>query len=267
MESKFKIWNEPLIHFLLIGGLIFGADRLLIPEQKELIIVDKNNIDFLVKKREDMTLSTLSDQEVDALVTAYVDDEILYREAYRRGLNVGDTRMRHNMILKMRGLLVSEISVPTDEDLKTYYEQNRKKYSTPELVELQHLFFSESSRVPEGLLESLHNNPEKPTKGDLHRPTLGQTTLQRAKSELTDLFGIDAAKALAEADSNQWMGPFTSNQGIHFVRRERIIPPTAASYEDIEDYLIMDWEITEARKLIQIELANVRENYKIVVER
>lgn len=267
MEFKSTLWREPLIHFLLIGALIFAIDRFLVPEQKELIIVDQDSIEFLIEKRQNLELNTLSELEIDNLIAAYIDDEILYREAYRRGLNVGDSRMRHNMILKMRGLLISEVALPTNEQLQTYYKANLAKYTTPELLETQHLFFSDQSRVPKSLLAALQSHQEVPIKGDFHRPSLGQETLQGTKGELTDLFGFDAAKALVETQSEDWMGPFVSNQGIHFVRKLRSIPPETAPYEDIEDYLRMDWELTEARKLIQLELANVRNNYEIVIER
>ncbi len=100
-----RLLKEPLVHFLVLALLLFAIDYVFSSSQKERIVVDQQSIDYLIKQRADLELRELSAEEKQETIESYIDDEILLREAYKRGLNNNDSRMRRNMILKMRGLL------------------------------------------------------------------------------------------------------------------------------------------------------------------
>lgn len=96
-----RIWalvrHEPLVHFLALAALLFVLDQVFSSTQKEKIIVDEQTADFLIKQREDLELRKLTPEERQETIAAFIEDEILYREAYKRGLDKGDTRMRRNL--------------------------------------------------------------------------------------------------------------------------------------------------------------------------
>lgn len=107
-----RILYEPLFHFLILAGLLFFVDALLSVDTKEQILVDRQTAQYVIKLREELELRPLSPEEKQAVVENYVADEILYRESYKRGLDKSDTRMRRNLILKMRGLITDEVKTP-----------------------------------------------------------------------------------------------------------------------------------------------------------
>ncbi|MEE1674934.1 peptidylprolyl isomerase [Agarivorans aestuarii] len=267
MNLKHAFLKEPLLHFLLMGGLIFLADALLASDRKEQIFVDQSSIDYLVKQQERLSLRTYSDEEIDQLIAAYIEDEILYREAYKRGLNQGDTRMRRNMILKLRGLMIAKVKEPSEAQLKDFYQNNLERYTSPEQFQVDHVYFKDESSVSPGLLEELNQGADFRSLSESYFQTYGQSSINSLRSELASLFGEQASRYIVETDSDQWKGPFSSAQGIHFVKRSGITPPKVAAFEQVEPYLPMDWQAAEARKLIDAELDSVRENYSIVVER
>lgn len=136
-----KFLKEPLIHFLVLAALLFIAEYLFSAQQKERMVVDQQSIDFLIKQRTDLELRTLTEEEKRETVENYIDDEILLREAYKRGLNNNDSRMRRNMILKMRGLLQGEAEEPTEEELKVFYKNYPDQFQQPALFSMYQVFF------------------------------------------------------------------------------------------------------------------------------
>lgn len=93
-----KILQEPLVHFLLLASLFFISDAIYSARQKEQIIISQQTVDYLIKQRETMALRELSPEEKKLAVKTFVEDEILYLEAYKQGLDRRDTRMRRNLI-------------------------------------------------------------------------------------------------------------------------------------------------------------------------
>ena len=157
--------GEPLVHFIALAALLFAFDHVWSSAQKEKIILDQQTVDFLVKQEEDLVLRKLTPNERRQLIDGFIEDEILYREAYKRGLDK-DARMRRNLILKMRGLALGDIGKPTDKELRRYFEANRAKYARPPTLSLAQVFYRDPSKVPEGLLDQLRAGRDPKTLGE-----------------------------------------------------------------------------------------------------
>ncbi|WP_422385191.1 peptidyl-prolyl cis-trans isomerase [Roseibium album] len=267
LRTKTPFWREPLFHFLILGGLVFAADAFFASARKEQIIVDQSTIDYLVARQENIELRDIAPSEVEDLIATHVEDEILYREAYKRGLNEGDSRMRRNMILKMRGLLVAELDTPTEQQLKDFFQDSTERYTSEEQFQVDHVFFREEASIPDGLLEQLDQGADFRSVSERYTPTFGRSSVQATRSELVEIFGREAGLSVVNAKPDAWMGPFSSSNGIHFVRRTGLIPPQLSKFEDVEPYLLMDWQSEEARKLIEVELETVRDDYDVLVGR
>jgi hypothetical protein len=119
-------WREPLVHFLILAGLLFAFEHFWSARQKERIVVDRQTADFLIQQREELELRQLAPDERREIIESWIEDEILYREAYKRGLDK-DARTRRNLILKMRGLALSDLRDPTEAELRAYFEANRER--------------------------------------------------------------------------------------------------------------------------------------------
>ncbi len=266
-KTRMPYYKEPMLVFLVLGGLLFAVDAYLNGKQKEQIIVDQRTIEYLVERREAIELRDLTPDEIDLLIASYIEEEILYREAYRRGLNEGDTRMRRNLVLKLRGLIVAELSEPTEDELRKYYEDNLGNYTSEEQFSVDHIYYSDASRVPADITTLIAEVDDFRSLAEKYNRTLGRSSVQSSSSELADYFGVEAAKTVVTATSGTWLGPFTSDFGVHFVRKTATVAPETASFEEVAPYLLMDWQSGEARKRIEAEIAEVRENYDIVVTR
>jgi len=115
----------PIVHFLVLGGLLFVLDRVLLaaPAARQgeparaPIVFDRARIEGI---RADYTQQTglvpTADDEA-ALVDQALDDELLYREALALGLDQHDRSVRWRLIQKMQFLSDEPESAGDDEGL------------------------------------------------------------------------------------------------------------------------------------------------------
>ena len=80
------------------------------------------------------------------------------------------------------------------------------------------------------------------------------------------LVGPEVAQRVFEAPIGEWRGPLRSERGVHFIRVAQQHPPSLPSFEELESYLRQDWTLDQQRSATAARLAELRQNYRIVVE-
>ncbi len=260
-----RLLHEPLIHFLVLATLLFLLEAAFSGARQETIVVDQQTIDYLIQRREDLELRKLNPDERHETIATFVEDEILYREAYRRGLDKGDSRMRRNLILKMRGLLVGDVEAPTEGELRAFFEENRERFATPATWSLEQVYFSDPGQVPPGLRDELRAglDPKKVGESVL---SMGTELPRRSQREIAGTFGAQAARGIVEIKDDRWHGPFESPRGAHFVRVVSREAPRKASFENVKSYLEGEWVLAQSRKVIEREIDRLRDNYDVIID-
>ena len=234
--------HEPLFHFTVLAALLFLVDSLTTQVQMDRIVVSKVTADFLVKQREGLVLRALSPEERRQTIEKYINDEILYSEAYKRGLDRGDSRMRRNLIRKMRELLGSEIGDPTEQELRVFYESNREQFLYNETWSIEQVYFSDAGAIPGQLLTQLRGSLDPLTVGE-NRLNFRRNLPNVTQSDLIGLFGPESARKILGIIDDQWHGPLESPFGFHFVRLTGHVPAFDPAFEGIEPYLEGDWRM------------------------
>ncbi|MDF2781106.1 MAG: hypothetical protein K0S96_910, partial [Geminicoccaceae bacterium] len=83
-----RLWTslrrEPLVHFVLLGALLFAASALRDSAGRETIVIDRPTLDALVRQQAEIQGRPPSDQERALLLQGVIDDAVLLREAYKR---------------------------------------------------------------------------------------------------------------------------------------------------------------------------------------
>ncbi len=254
-----RLLREPIVHFFALAGLLFAVDAWLSAGQKTQILIDQTTADYLIRQQEDLELRVLGADERRRVIDAYVEDEILYNEAYRRGLDRGDSRMRRNLILKMRGLLTGEVEVPDEAALQAYFEANREKFTRPARYDIEQVHFDSSVPLPADLDAFLASDGDQQ---GVRRRRMPQLT----KTLLAGSFGPEAGRAILAIEDSAWHGPFESAQGVYFVRVLGRLPEARADFEAVRGYLQGDWMMERSRALIREEVARVAGDYEVIVE-
>jgi len=267
--GSYRWWQEPLLHFLVLAAMLFVLDYWSAQSQKTEIVVSRQTVDYLVDQQQQLELRELTGAERQQVVEQFIEDEILYAEAYKRGLDKGDSRMRRNLILKMRGLLGGEVGEPSKEQLQDYYKENQTRYVTPATWRVEQVFYSDSDKVPDALLERL-NAGEPPENFGEERLDMRRIMPGISQQQLVSVFGPDVARQLMVEESalprSGWVGPVETDFGVHVLRVTGFTPAKAQPYEQVERFLAGEWVLDQSRARIEQEVELLRDDYLITIE-
>jgi hypothetical protein len=264
-----RFWNalrrEPLVHFLALAALLFVIYDLLMPSEQEPLVIDRASIDAFVDQQAALLGRPLTGKEREAVIERAIDDAVLLREAYKRGLDRDAVVQRH-LVQKMRFVLGEEVPEPSAAQLRAYLAANRERYRGPPTVTLDQVFYADPARVPDELLAQLQNGRSIDGLGD-PLSMLGDAPPRQTVRDLMGLVGPEAARRVFEAPVGEWQGPVRSERGVHFMRVAAHHPPSMPTFEELESYLRRDWIMDQQQRAAAIRLAELRRDYRIVVER
>ena len=139
------VLKSPIVHFILLGAVAFAAYSHLKPAGRETITVTSQTIDALVQQRESITRNPFTEKERQDIIEGHIEDEILLREAYKRGFDKNDYRVRKRMLNIMRSSLSEVIPEPSAEQLRAFYQANRERYLTSPSRSFEQVYFSFAS--------------------------------------------------------------------------------------------------------------------------
>ena len=263
-----QILREPLLHFFVAGGILFGLYRLtqpagMEPPRDKTIVVDKENLLNFLQYRSNAfeteyftkELDALSPEERKSLVDLYIEEEMLYREAKALGLEQADYVIRQRLVQKMR-YLIDDITegggAPTDAVLNEYLRKHKEIYALEPAVTFTHVFVDASvhgdkaaQNMAEGLKGELHSRGARfndaPQFGD--RFPFHENYVERTLDYVQSHFGAEFVSGIARIPPSEksWTGPVRSMYGYHLIlltaRTEARLPELSEIRAQVEE----DW--------------------------
>ena len=273
-----KILTEPLIHFLLIGALLFIVFELFGASDEErgkTITITSGDISMLQGNFTRTWQRPPSKKELDGLIEDRVREEIAFLEATALGLDQEDPYIRRRLRMKME-LLVEDLAAsapPADDDLLEYLERNREKFREDTQIAFSHVYLDPNRRsdtlddeisellVQLGTLDG-KENPEN--YGDA---TLLPNVYPLTRAEAIDRqFGQGFAEMVEEMEPGTWQGPVTSSYGLHLVRLDAIVEGYDPALDDIR--AAVERELMAERRRVMLESTSdrLRQKYTVVIQ-
>lgn len=250
--------REPLVHFVVLAGMLFLLHALFAPREREAILVTAPMVDELVARHEEIVGRPLEPAERAAVIQDYVDQEALVREARRLGFD-NDSRTRQHLAMKMRFFLDEDRPQATPEQLRDLYESNPDRYAIPARRAVQIVTLPDGA-PPAPTLEALAS-AEPDTLG------LRQRTLPRHSAyDVRMAYDAAFADAVFDIEDEAWHGPLTSLRGVHLVRILERFPSSQPTFEEVEEYLRQEWDFTERRRIVDEKTAEILDRYEVIVE-
>ena len=207
----------PLAQFLLAGAFIFALDRWVDGTGAKTIILDEASVGQLIATREAELARPLLPMERDQLLQAYVDNEILFREALNLGLHEG-SEARKMLTRKMQYLLREDVPEPTEHELRQFHQTNTERYGQPRSIALDQIFFADGgAQRAEVALSSLKSGADPESLGDKVN-FLPRSFGRASESEVAVFLGPKAAREVFSLSEDEWTGPIASQHGLHLVR-------------------------------------------------
>ena len=265
--------------FLVIGAILFAVDYgvrawfVTAPEDDRVITITDAQIQALIKSWEDEHGSAPSPEERTRLIDDLVREEVLYREAKRRGLDRDDLIIRRRLIQKMEFLALdlAEVETPTEAELEQWLAAHSDAYRRPARWTLTQVLFSRDERGEhaeadaEAALRALPSPREgvAPSAGD---PSPLPFWLPGATArELDGMFGDAFARSLEDAPLKRWFGPVPSAFGVHLVWIHEKIPGRVPTLEEVRSRVSRDLLDARAKAAQKAQFQALLEHYRIVL--
>lgn len=264
--------REPLVHFLLAGGVVF----LLLSGQpadpgERRIVVDEGVVTRLAERWTQSFRRPPSPDELDGLIRDYVRDQVYYREALRLGLDRDDEVVVRRMRNKILTMATADVDArePEDAELQALLDKYPARYAGEPSYGFEQVYLGADNpanrQAATALLGKLAGGASPDGMGT-PAPLPAQFATTPA-SIIAGQFGDEFAAALGQAPQGQWSGPLASGLGLHLVRINQCIAPPPPKLAEIRQRLANDWR-AEARKQAEAEqLRELLEGYDVEIER
>ena len=125
-----KVCKSPILNFIFLGIFAFILYTNLKPTDRETIYITTQTIDALIQQQQSITQNPMNAKERQNLIQGHIEDEVLLREAYKRGFDKNDYRVRKRILNIMRTSLGEVIPEPSVAQLRTFYGENKARYQT-----------------------------------------------------------------------------------------------------------------------------------------
>lgn len=264
-SPRFSWLREPLIHFLLLGALIFAIDAVATRRANDphtIVVdaaVDQQAIDvFKAARGRDPNA-----EELYALRRVWLDNEVLYREGLALQVDKGDPAIRERVIFKALSVVDASVKLPpyTDESLRSWFEAHRDRYDEPARFDFQEAVLA-GERV-EAPARSLASTLNSGAPGDTGAGL--RVFKNRPYANIVQSYGEEFALALQKAKPGEWMA-LPTREGWRVVRLEALAAPRPADYETLRGVVLQDWTdltLAEQRSAAVKEMAK---KYTVKVE-
>jgi len=242
------------------------------PRASQEIVVAPDAVDGMREDFRRRTGRMPSATDEQAMIEAYVGDEILVREGLAMGLDRGDIIVRRRLIQKMEFLLENSepVPAPTDAELQAYLTAHADRYGSPPRVTFTHVFVSSQRAGTDVATEAaalktkLDDGADPAALGD---PFLrGREFRLHSQAELASIFGAPFADAVMKQPENTWSDPIRSTFGLHVVRVTEKRPGTEPVLTNVRDRVEREWREDRRQALNREARARLRSHYVIRIE-
>ena len=255
--------REPLLHFVLLGALIFGVDAVLHPPPKDdkVITVTKAMRQSFIDNFDEDKARVPSDAELEKMIESWVASEILYREGKSLGVDRGDDMIRDRVAFKLQLLIFDQIRVaqPTEDQLRAWFADNHERFDEQERVGF-YLTQPTDEITAKRQLEEIQAEHESE---DLQKQT--RAILGRPVASLAPSFGEGFRDALLALPLGEWR-VLKSKDGWHVVRLDSRRPGVLAHLDDVRDEAVRIWLTDETRKRAWEAVSRLKAAYNVRYE-
>jgi hypothetical protein len=276
-----RIARDPLLHFVLAGGVLFVAYAHLAPDAAP--NQDPTRIELTIDDMRQLALVQLAqgrplpgEAELRALAEQEAMQRILAQEAMALGLDSDDEIIERRLAQKMDFLLadLAQLEPPNREELAAWYAANAEGFTLPPRASFRHLYFSPDARGDEGARAAAAaalaevagrpiGAPDIATLADrfMFQDFYGGRTPEQVAKE----FGPGFAAELFALVLGAWHGPVRSGYGWHLVRLDALEPARVPALDEIEADVRAAWTDERYRAIRQRAEDEMRGRYTIVI--
>jgi hypothetical protein len=262
------VGRSRMVHFVAGGALLFA----LVPRPEDTRRIDIFSAELVASREAEagrprtrgFSGANLDPAEADARA---IEDEMLYREALRLGLDRADGTLRQHLITKT--LLFAEdvggaSRAPTDADLRAYFEAHRDRYRVHPEVHFLHVFSARAEAMNELHAQVLAADARSPsTPPAVGDPFPSVRDVTSTEEGVAGVFGTELARAAFAQPIGAWGAPVQSKLGWHFLKVLSRDGGRPATFEDVRARLPLDWSVDQRHEAVAAFLDRARTRYRV----
>ena len=231
--------------FLLLGIILVIVDNATQEEQNK-IFVDDQLLTQLNQSFKFQFDREPTDEELTNLLISWYEDEVLYQEALSRGFDSDDEIVRRRLIQKYKDFIKTQAFnyVPTNEELRNFYDKNSVKYVEPFSISFSHNFFKTKNT----------------NQTDIFFSGSSFSFVDQIKVDST--FGEGFFQKILENNGKR----INSIYGWHEIKNLQIYPEKLISYEKVKDQVLNDFMLRRNAELYENDILKIRNKYELIFQ-
>jgi hypothetical protein len=276
-----RVLKEPLLHFLLAGAALFGAYAAVnrTPEKPDAggtaqIHVSTGDVQWLVVNWTTQWRRPPTHDELRGLISDYLNEQLLAREARALGLEANDIIVRRRLAQKLSFLIedITRRAEPTESELSQYYEANAARFRADARLSFTHIYFSPRRRADAradaiGALQLLLAEGAAASTVELGDGLLIASDFRdETEQAVSGIFGPGFARAVFALKTGIWSGPIESEYGVHLARVSAVQKTQRPALFDMRERVAADWRRERERSAKERYLGELRKKYEVVAD-
>jgi parvulin-like peptidyl-prolyl isomerase len=273
-ETRMTMLREPLLHFAVVGAIVFGGyswlhDSHLEATADEPVRIGEGDVRWLKQTWSSQWLREPTAEELKGLVDDLLNEKLLAREAEEMGLEQDDTIIRRRLAQKLKFLVedTAQLSEPTEAELRQFYAANPAHFETPGKLSFQQIYFNPEHRkdAAADARAALAALNAKGSDADLtgDRLLFGDSFDNTDELALSGMFGADFAQRIFALEPGAWRGPVKSGYGFHLVLVTQHTPTALKPFETVKDNVLAEWRGARQTELSRDYLVELRKKYGV----
>lgn len=264
------ILASPLLHFFVLGGLVFGYYHLVTPasergEADDVLRLTGADAQRLVLEFVGTRHRAPTPEEIRALIRDWAIEEASVREALALGLDQGDAMIRNRLRSKVEFLADAPAAAltPDDATLEAFYRANAARFSLDAALSFEQVLLPADAGPAEvrAVKAALERGADP---GALSTSSLLPPVVEAMATPAVErTFGKGFGAEVAALPLDHWAGPVRSGFGAHLVRlegrREAVLPPLS----EVRDRVLAEWRSDEGLKMREAYIADLLKRYTL----
>lgn len=259
-----RLLAEPLLHFLVLGAVLFALDHLLLAQRGDPRRIEVPDTAYEEARAlvGDSLKREPTDRDLKVLIDRWIDNEVLYREGLRMGLDKGDSAIRDRVIFKALSVVQADLPTPEIDEpaLREWFEAHRSSYDTPARYDFMEAAFSgnHTEAALRAFVEFLNG------KGS---PTIDSSLSvfkDRSQPNIEQSYGLQFLQGLQGAVAQGSWLLLPSTTGPRVVRLLEAKAGVAADFNALRSDVLKDWRNEALAKVTTDAVRSLAGEYRVV---
>ena len=269
-----------MLHFFLLGGLVFAAYGWLGDNgvEGDEIVVTAGQQRSLAETFERTWRRSPSPEDMARLIEDSIRQEIAYRQGTKMRLDGDDIVIKRRLRQKLETLTedMATLAPPSLAEQEAYFAGHAESYRTEARFSFEQIFFSTEARNKQAeqdalamlaMLAGLQGGavePDLTMAGD--KTMLPAFTQDESQSKIASVFGESFAASLGDLEPGQWSGPVRSSFGLHLVRITDQVAGGIPQFAEVADEIRNDIQSHRRQAAVDALYEGLRKDFVIRIE-